>query len=638
MAARLPDLPLDVLGLLLLFLPLHAHARRGACAGALSLRASCRALRSGCAATTGAHGPAVWPGLLFGKQRSANDGLDRVTVCMPNARAVALRRQTHERVDHRRTGIALEKLHNLQELDVSGLISGSVETLEELLGWGSRVARRVCVLRLAMCAEFGEQSCRWLIASLDEGAMPRLAAVDVSCCGMSESAAIFFCLACRERGVRVRAVGAHWAGRALFAQDAAAVKLGHPSSRGFGASVPFFVRAAAAPGRSDAEWEHACTEMLAALQGHAHLHGSDGYSFAHALVERASSGPGSAALGRVLETLLQQQPCALVTGDCNGRTAVHHAVALGALDTLREVLRQGGVAAARARDHRDDTPLHGASTERQVRLLLQAGACLQARGAFGDTPLLRALRNRRAYAATIALLRAGSSLAVQDATCGSALHIIALNGRPGYEQHTWGRRIVGHLLDAAPPGTLDALDAAGETAVAIAVREGRRRLARQLLQAGADPFLHRWRGMAAVHYAVVHRDSALLALMLEGGHGSRERVKACRVGVGAAGGGRRETLLHVLANTAPPPDPGWVPVHPAAAWTSRELWIAEGPSIAAMLCAAGADPLAKDAFGDTPASVLDAQLRLQPEHAAHVQAILRVFATFGETAPGSAPS
>ena len=190
--------------------------------------------------------------------------------------------------------------------------------------------------------------------------------------------------------------------------------------------------------------------------------------------------------------------------DSTGRTALHAAAAIGAVDTLRILLDGGGNPHARDRD--GNTPLHIAADASSpelavgksigsIRLLLGAGADADSAGRGEQTPLHLAAGSHDLPGGIAALLRAGANPDRKDGAGNSPLHV-ALGpdlGWPG---------AIRILLDGGADPAL--ANGAGLTALQLFVRAGpdRGRTATLLIDAGADPDRKYPNGDAPLHAAI----------------------------------------------------------------------------------------------------------------------------------------
>jgi ankyrin repeat protein len=108
-----------------------------------------------------------------------------------------------------------------------------------------------------------------------------------------------------------------------------------------------------------------------------------------------------------------------------GRTPLHHAAALGNVDTVATLLAAG--ANPCAQDDNGWSPLHFAAQAEAphiVRELIAAGANLDLRDSFGNTVLLRAVFSSRGNGTIIKMLReAGADPLAENASGISAVKL-----------------------------------------------------------------------------------------------------------------------------------------------------------------------------------------------------------------------
>ena len=191
--------------------------------------------------------------------------------------------------------------------------------------------------------------------------------------------------------------------------------------------------------------------------------------------------------------------------DREGRTAVHGAAGLGAVQTMRALLEAGGDPNRRGKH--GNTPLHFAADASQptlsevfgsvptIRLLLQANADANRANAKGRTPLHLAAGSHTQPAAVAALLGAGADANRKDRGGSTPLHA-SVGPNLGYPS------VVGALLagGADPKAT----NRVGLTALQLFVRVGpdQGATAAMLIEAGADPDRKYRNGEAPLHAAI----------------------------------------------------------------------------------------------------------------------------------------
>jgi ankyrin repeat protein len=161
--------------------------------------------------------------------------------------------------------------------------------------------------------------------------------------------------------------------------------------------------------------------------------------------------------------------------DDGGRTPLHLAAQANLADRVQLLLAAG--ASPDARDDAGRTALHlacgvaGASTE-VLSALLDAGADVEARDSDGRTPVLVALVAADRLA--VELLARGARADAVAADGSTALHVAAGSGRV--------REVLGHIVQSgAAPG---ARDAAGRTALVLALERGNHAIVPVLLRLG----------------------------------------------------------------------------------------------------------------------------------------------------------
>ena len=194
--------------------------------------------------------------------------------------------------------------------------------------------------------------------------------------------------------------------------------------------------------------------------------------------------------------------------DRNGRTAVHGAASISAVETMQALLKAGGNPNRRDKD--GNIPLHLASAAAPVtgfvatiRLLLRANADPGITNGEGRTPLHIAVTRHEQPAAVEALLAHGADANRRDRWGSTPLHA-ALGHNPGWPG--WAGSgvpgIVGPLLANGANPLLANGD--GLTALQVFVREstGSGQTASLLLEAGADPDRKYPDGDALLHAAI----------------------------------------------------------------------------------------------------------------------------------------
>lgn len=232
------------------------------------------------------------------------------------------------------------------------------------------------------------------------------------------------------------------------------------------------------------------------------------------------------------------------------------AVKSGCTDLIANLLAAG--AAVEARDRFANTPLVLAAAAGQneaIELLLDAGARIDHRNLSGSSPLLRAAMDNRRRTAVL-LLQRGADPNLGNGKKLTALHAAAYNGND---------RLVKALLEhGAEP---DAVDASGKSPAIYAAARGYFEVVDQLIEAGVDP---------ARRYG-----NDLTLLMWAAGHSNDTPRKD-----GA------ETVRRLLDRGAPidaVDNRGWSALMIAAERGHRE--------IAALLLERGADPALRDKQG-----------------------------------------
>ncbi|HND19840.1 MAG TPA: ankyrin repeat domain-containing protein [Acidobacteriota bacterium] len=151
------------------------------------------------------------------------------------------------------------------------------------------------------------------------------------------------------------------------------------------------------------------------------------------------------------------------------------------------------------------TPLIYARDQKIVRLLLDAGADVNARTSDGDTVLIRSA----SYASREvigALLNAGANVNLQNTTGDTALHSAAFNGRSD---------ILQMLLGAG--ATVDTSDIGGYTALIWAASNNHGEALRVLLKFGANMNAANNGGYTGLMLATVHGHHETVKVLIEAG-------------------------------------------------------------------------------------------------------------------------
>ena len=190
--------------------------------------------------------------------------------------------------------------------------------------------------------------------------------------------------------------------------------------------------------------------------------------------------------------------------DHAGRTALHGAARLGAVETMSALLDAGGN--PNKRDEDGNTPLHFASDASQaplmvhhsiatIRVLLNARANPNLTDAAGRTPLHLAAGSHDEPGGVAALLSSGADPNRKDGGGDTALHA-AVGPNLGWPA------VVGALLDGGADPRLTNGD--GLTALQLFVLDGpdQGRTAAMLVETGADPDRKYGNGDAPLHAAI----------------------------------------------------------------------------------------------------------------------------------------
>ncbi len=290
----------------------------------------------------------------------------------------------------------------------------------------------------------------------------------------------------------------------------------------------------------------------------------------------------------------------------SGDTPLHVALKMAAGAEIVRALLDGG-ADPDARDARDDTPLHVAArtagSAAAIGVLLERGAMVDVANARDRTPLHGAAEHATTIAEMRVLLEAGAGPDIRSGrTFGTTPRELAARQPEGPQATALmlgygdrsrdlpGGRLDSLLLQAAVghPETVTLLldegadarwvDLFGDTALHVAAAAGNTATARRLLQGGADPNWSKYDEVAIVsgdgerplHMAVAFPE--MVKLLLE--HGADPNGRIPFTG---------ETPLHLAADNC------------------------QG-AVVALLLAWGANPNARDDYGDTP--LVRAKIRL----------------------------
>lgn len=169
------------------------------------------------------------------------------------------------------------------------------------------------------------------------------------------------------------------------------------------------------------------------------------------------------------------------------------AVKSGCAALIESLLAAG--ASVEARDRFANTPLLLAAAAGQneaIKLLLAAGAKINHRNLAGSSPLLRAAMDNRLQT-TVLLLQHGADPNLANGQKLSALHAAAYNGND---------KLVQALL--AHGAAADAMDTTGKSPAIYAAARGYVEIVEQLIAAGVDPNRHYGNGLTLLMWAAGH--------------------------------------------------------------------------------------------------------------------------------------
>jgi ankyrin repeat protein len=186
----------------------------------------------------------------------------------------------------------------------------------------------------------------------------------------------------------------------------------------------------------------------------------------------------------------------------SGETALIRAAAAGALDCMVALIERG--ASLNATDGSGKTPLGAAvSTQRfdAAKLLLEKKADPNAR--IGGASALAVLADKGRGDFVRLLVDAGADVALPGAARKTPLMAAAISGNTDIVK----------ILLGADNAALDARDGDNWTALAHAVKKGRRDIVNLLLEAGADPETTDSRGLTPFNRAAVDGRTEIMALL-----------------------------------------------------------------------------------------------------------------------------
>jgi ankyrin repeat protein/tetratricopeptide (TPR) repeat protein len=225
--------------------------------------------------------------------------------------------------------------------------------------------------------------------------------------------------------------------------------------------------------------------------------GQNGYTALHCAVHSGKS--------TVVERILALQTVELEAKNSIGETALLPALGKGHEEVVSSLLTAGSDVTAVCQN--GETALHGAVRSGKStlveRILALQTVELEAKNSFGETALLLALWQGRD--ATVSnLLTVGSDVTAVGHNGSTALHCAVASGNP---------TLVGRIL-ALQTVELEAKNAAGITALLLALRKGHDEVASCLLTAGSDVTTAGHNGDTALHSAVDSGKSTLVERIL----------------------------------------------------------------------------------------------------------------------------
>jgi uncharacterized protein len=290
---------------------------------------------------------------------------------------------------------------------------------------------------------------------------------------------------------------------------------------------------------------------------------------------------------------LAQKGAALEAANSSGETALHQAVKADAAEAARTLLALG--ASLSSRDAMGDAALHSAvlwAARKSLPVLILAGAELDARDFAGETALHQAVRKRDREALKY-LLSKGADPDARDNRGAGPLAVAV---------KTSAYDLLRDIL--AADAEIDARDQGGRTPLWEAVNMGDAESSRLLVGAGADILARNGEGESPLA-AAVKRSPATLKIILTQANVNRadpEGKTPLRIIVEAKAYGQAAAtpeLLDLVIATGARLDArdrfSATSLHAALRAGDREA--------AARLAKSGADVFARDADGETPASL-----------------------------------
>ena len=242
-------------------------------------------------------------------------------------------------------------------------------------------------------------------------------------------------------------------------------------------------------------------------------------------------------------------------------------------------------AALNSRNIFGDTLLHRVTSSQAVRYLLreitQRNMAARARNVFAVTPL----HDVREEGAAEALLAAGAEVDAKDIWGNTPLHYAARNGREGVLQK---------LLELRPDTKVDESNWRDETPLFLAAGTGKIGMVQSLLSARANPTARDERGSTPLHQAAREGVAGMVQLLLSlGGQGVEPNVED-RFGYTPLHVASSEGVVRVLLQH------GADPLAETTADHATPLHFVTTPGAARALLRAGANANARTRDNDTP--------------------------------------